>query len=341
MREVNFWFFLKSYIKDHKKIIIYSILALLIFSGIIMLHNLPLNAVGYGAVLCLVLAIIFFIYDFYFYMRQNKILLKKFLSIAETMEGLPEPRYLTEENWLNLLIVSYDSAEKNRGKMNTVMSDMIDYYTMWAHQIKTPISAMKLLLQSNDDKVSSNIKRELDNELFKIEQYVEMVLSYMRLESETTDYVIKEYDLDSIIKQSIKRFSIPFINKKISLEFEESGLKAITDEKWLGFAVDQVLSNAIKYTDEGSVSIKTSVDESNSEVINIIIKDTGIGIASEDLPRIFEKGYTGYNGRVEKKSTGIGLFLTRKILSKLRHSINVESEVDNGTTVVISLVNRE
>ncbi len=206
-------------------------------------------------------------------------------------------------------------------------TDLTDYYTTWVHQIKTPIAAMRLLLQKED----TLLGRQLKTELFRIEQYVEMVLCYFRLDSPSSDFVIKYYDLDDIIRQSVRKYAGQFIQKKLRLIYEPSGQKVLTDEKWLSFVIDQILSNAVKYTNEGSITI--SVD---SHLV-LSIADTGIGISPEDLPRIFEKSYTGYNGRVEKRSTGLGLYLCKKILGRLSHPISVTSTLGEGTTFYINL----
>lgn len=206
-------------------------------------------------------------------------------------------------------------------------TDLTDYYTTWVHQIKTPIAAMRLLLQKED----TLLGRQLKTELFRIEQYVEMVLCYFRLDSPSSDFVIKYYDLDDIIRQSVRKYAGQFIQKKLRLIYEPSGQKVLTDEKWLSFVIDQIRSNAVKYTNEGSITI--SVD---SHLV-LSIADTGIGISPEDLPRIFEKSYTGYNGRVEKRSTGLGLYLCKKILGRLSHPISVTSTLGEGTTFYINL----
>lgn len=211
--------------------------------------------------------------------------------------------------------------------MDRRSSDMIDYYTMWAHQIKTPIAAMHLLIQ--DD--GSEYEHELKQELFKIEQYVQMVLQYLRLESDYTDFVIRKLELDSVIKQSVKKFAGQFIRKKLSLVYEETGETVLSDEKWLSFVIEQLLSNALKYTVKGKISIYMEKDKT------LVIEDTGIGISIEDLPRVFEKGFTGYNGRTDKKSTGIGLCLCKRICEKLGHRIWIESVSGEGTKVKIRL----
>ena len=207
---------------------------------------------------------------------------------------------------------------------------MIDYYTLWAHQIKTPIAAMRLLLQSEN---SCQSKDELTMELFKIEQYVEMVLQYLRLGSDSTDFVIRKQPLDDIVREAVKKYSTTFIKKKISLEYRQTDAVVISDEKWLSFVIEQILSNALKYTYSGKISIYLDENLPNT----LVIEDTGIGIQSEDLPRVFDKGYTGYNGRKDKKSTGIGLYLCRQVMNKLGHTMSIESEVGKGTKVKLGL----
>ena len=168
-------------------------------------------------------------------------------------------------------------------------------------------------------------------DLFRIEQYVEMVLMYLRLDSDSSDYVIKEHEIGSIVKAAVKKFSGEFISRKISLDMKKIDGTVITDDKWLSFVIEQVISNALKYTPKGTISIYME------EPKILCIKDTGIGIAPEDLPRIFEKGYTGYNGRADKKASGIGLYLCKRICTNLGHQISAVSEPDRGTLIRISL----
>ena len=164
-----------------------------------------------------------------------------------------------------------------------------------------------------------------------MKQYVEMVLCYLRLDSGSTDYIIREYDLDSIIKQAIKRFAPQFIRRRIQLFYEPVHASVLTDEKWLLFVMEQVLSNALKYTESGSITIVLETP------LTLCIRDTGIGIAPDDLPRIFEKGYTGYNGRSDKKASGIGLYLCRRICKNLGHTITALSSLDAGTEIRLGL----
>ncbi|MFY9434296.1 MAG: ATP-binding protein, partial [Bacillota bacterium] len=193
----------------------------------------------------------------------------------------------------------------------------------------TPIAAMRLLLQSEQSETNS----ELLEQLFKVEQYVEMALQYLRLENISSDLVLKEHSLDTIVKQAVRKYSNSFIRKKIKLNYAELNHNVLTDEKWLVFVIEQILSNALKYTDSGEISIY--MDDEMPDTL--VIEDTGIGIAEEDLPRVFERGFTGYTGRIDKKATGIGLFLCKQILDRLSHTITIESQVGEGTKVKIGL----
>ena len=164
---------------------------------------------------------------------------------------------------------------------------------------------------------------EVEVELLKIEQYVDMVLGYLRLDSESTDYVLRDTDLDGLLRQAVRKFARMFILKKITL--------VLTDGKWLSFVVEQVLSNALKYTPAGG-RIRIYGDGET-----LVIADSGIGIRPEDLPRVFEKGFTGYNGREDKKSTGIGLYLCRRVMDRLNHGISIVSRPGQGTLVRLDL----
>ena len=176
----------------------------------------------------------------------------------------------------------------------------------------------------------------MGEDLFRIEQYVEMVLAFLRLDAESTDYVLAPCDLDAVVRQAVRRFSSPFIRKGISLRYEPLRATALTDEKWLQFALEQVLSNALKYTPPGgTIAIDLEAP------LTLCVRDTGIGIAPEDLPRVFEKGFTGYNGRTDKKASGIGLYLCRRILRALNHDIEINSAPGAGTVVRIRLQTRQ
>ncbi len=196
-----------------------------------------------------------------------------------------------------------------------------------AHQIKTPISVMRMMLQAEDTKEN----RELLAQLFRIEQYAEMALGYLRLDSDSSDFIFQEYSLDDIIRQAIHKYAAQFVRKRIRLQYEPVNITVLTDEKWLLFIIEQILSNAVKYTQEGKVTITVTKEKV------LQIADTGIGIAPEDLPRIFEKGFTGYNGRADRKSTGLGLYLCKMAADRLSHQIDADSEAGKGTVFSIDL----
>ena len=209
--------------------------------------------------------------------------------------------------------------------------DMCDYYTTWAHQIKTPIAAMRLNLKNED----SPLSRRLLSDLMRVERYAEMVMAYLRVESPSTDYLLRRLCIDDAVKRAVRPFAGEFIARRLKLNYEETGLSAVSDEKWLVFVLEQILSNALKYTPEGGIHIYRSAPNT------LTIQDTGIGIAPEDLPRVFEKGYTGLNGRSDLKASGIGLYLSKKVLTKLGHAISAESEPERGTAIHIDFTQRD
>lgn len=318
-----------AYLKGKIFVFASGIILLLIFSVVLWLYELPLEPVFYGALLAVVIFSIIGAIDFiYFYKRHlslNK--LKNHVGLAGYK--FPNTHNLIEDDYQQL-IKELDSRQLNIiNEKNKSYTDMVDYYTIWAHQIKTPIAAMRLILQSEKSETNS----ELLEQLFKTEQYVEMVLQYLRLENLNSDLLFKRYSLDNIIKKAVRKYSKLFIRKKIKLNYNDLNIDVLTDEKWLVFVVEQILSNSLKYTNQGEISI--FMDEKLPETL--VIEDTGIGIEQEDLPRVFEKGFTGYNGRSDKKSTGIGLYLCKQILNKLSHSIRIESKVGKGTKVKINL----
>lgn len=323
---VKFIRLLFEYFYIHIKSVLFFIIFTLIFAIISYLSNLSLSNILYASLLCIFIAAVFMAFDLWFFYKKHKMLVEIQNQITVSVENLPCPFGLIEKDYMTLIKLIHNDKLSLLSSKDKSMSDMIEYYTLWAHQIKTPIAAMRLLIQS--DNKESYI--ELKDQLQKIEQYVEMALSYLRLDSDTTDFVLKKYDIFDIVKQSVRKYAHLFIKKKISLNLEATSFTALTDEKWLSFVIEQILSNALKYTKEGFISIYLENDNT------LVIKDTGIGIAAEDLPRVFEKGFTGYNGRYDKKSTGIGLYLCKRILLKLGHTITIYSNIGKGTEVKIN-----
>lgn len=259
----------------------------------------------------------------------GKMQMRAFDSVSEGIEDA-ESFQEAQERFLSLV---YESKAAERQRWEESASESRDYYMMWTHQIKTPIAAMKLLF----DRVNLQDRDTflMKEELFKIEQYVEMVLTFQRLGGISSDLVLTEYALDALVRQSVKKYSVLFINKGLALELGEMDFRVVTDEKWFIFCLEQLLSNSIKYTGAGGISIRA--EEAEAGCVRLLIKDTGIGIRAEDLPRIFEKGFTGYNGRLDKRSTGIGLYLCRRIFDHLGIGVWVESREGEGTEVALRI----
>ncbi len=325
MKRPSFTRCLAAYMKSKVRFISLSVVFMLIFAGIFALHQVRYDAVLYAGCVCAVIGAIFAIADFVKFYRIRLMLADLAGSIHFSLHGMPPARNALESDYQNLARLLFENQNRIANETANFRNFMNDYYAMWVHQIKVPIAAMHLLLDEKD------CNAPLRLELFKVEQYVEMVLSYARLESDHTDYLIKEYDLESIVRQAVRKYAPLFIAKKISLNIEPLALKVITDEKWMQFVIEQLLSNALKYTKKGSISIYAEGGA------RLVIEDTGIGIAPEDIARIGEKGFTGYNGRLDKKSTGLGLYLCKEILKRLSHELRISSEIGVGTKVSIDL----
>lgn len=319
------------YIKQRKREILLGAGFFFIFLVCFFLYRLPLQAVCYPAVLCVLIGGIYVWVDLRKMRKKHKMLESMESYMDVLARALPDPESVEEQDYQNVIQMMCQFQKDYEQGMTLRYEDMVEYYTVWAHQIKTPIASMRLTLQNED----SSLARKLSGDLFRIEQYVEMALVFLRLDEKTTDYVIKEQDLDDILRGAVRKFAGEFISRKIRLEYEPLDCRIITDEKWLSFVIEQILSNALKYTPSGSISITME----NPKVL--CIRDTGIGIAPEDLPRIFEKGYTGFNGRRDKRASGIGLYLCKKVCDNLGHQIKVESVLGEGTRVFIDLNQRK
>ena len=307
-----------AYLKYRVKVIITCAVVAGLFSSSYLLFDMPAIAVFYPLTLTLAAGLFAMFVDFLFFIKRHKEL---------SQEEIPAPKNQIEEDYQFIISKLQEEAKMSQMKYSEDYNNMIEYYTVWAHQIKTPIAAMRLNLQSEDTESA----RRLMGDLNRIEAYVEMVLTFLRLDSDSTDYVIKEYDLDEIIRPAIRKFSKEFILKKLKLEYEPVEYKTITDTKWLSFIIEQIISNSVKYTAEGSVRIYME------EPGILCIEDTGIGISEEDLPRIFENGYTGFNGREDKRASGIGLYLCKRIADNLGHKIYAESEAGKGTKMFLDM----
>lgn len=320
-----FYIFLK-FIRQYRFAAVIFAVSFCICAAVFLLYGSEPEAVFYSLCLCLAVFAAACVAGFVRFVRKYRERKNVLNNIMLVSSALPEAESPLEEDYREIVLALKRMLDSELTKKDSDLQESIEYYTTWVHQIKTPISVMRMILQGED----TDEHRELSSQLFRIEQYVEMVLNYIRLGG-SSDFVFKEYDLDGIIKQAVHKFAPQFIRKHIGLRYESVSVKVVTDEKWFSFMLEQLLSNAVKYTERGQVTITVT----ENKILKI--SDTGIGIAKEDLPRIFEKGFTGYNGREDKKSTGLGLYLCRLTADRLSHRISAESEIGKGSVFSVDL----
>ena len=335
-----------DYISKIKFYIILQLFPVMLAEIIFFLYQLPIEPMVYVTVFWLITGICACLNGFYRYRKKVEqlelIAAAPDINLSQMDSPVGQDERFQQEimQQLNQMRIDVENASQKSSE------DMTDYYTMWAHQIKTPIFALRLLLQESTEE-----NKEKLSELFKIEQYVEMVLGYLRTEDMSSDLKLSRCSLDRIIRDQIHKYAGIFVSKKLALTYESISQDVLTDEKWLGFVIGQILSNALKYTrtggiriylekklslDTDDVSISIGNDDCNKvENFTLVIEDTGIGIRAEDIPRIFEKGYTGVNGRDDNRATGIGLYLSNKIMRKLGHRLYITSAEEKGTKVFL------
>jgi len=319
------------YLKDRLFFIMIYVVSVLICLCVFKLYNLELEAFTYAFMILCVLLVVCFLFDYYKYYKKHQTLLTLQSNSNVSLSCDLQDSSLMGEDYHKILVAMKDNHDEYVISSENKMHDLEDYFTMWVHQAKLPIAAMKLLLE--DENLSRN---EIKLQLLRMDQYTDMVLAYLRLNSTHTDFLFKELELDDLIRQSIRRFSTEFIRKHIQLSFKETGDVILSDEKWLVFVLEQILSNSLKYTNENGL---ISIYMKSKHVL--VIEDNGIGISASDLSRVFEKGYTGMNGRSDKTASGLGLYLCKNILDMLNHKIRIESNVGKGTRVILDLTHFE
>lgn len=312
---------------EQRMVGLFLVLAISIFALVFSMYDIKLEAILYASMLCLTAGLLFEGVHLISYLRRHTEQQKRLQGLPISYIELLPPRTLAEQDLQAMVQKLGEQYTAVTTDWQRQQKESLDYYSAWVHQIKTPISSMKMILQQEDTEEN----HLLSAELFRIEQYTEMALQYLRLDSKTNDFVFQQYDLDSIIRQAIRKYAPQFILRKIRLIYEPVSMTILTDEKWMLFLLEQLLSNAIKYTPHGSVTISVTPEKV------LQVADTGIGIAPEDLPRIFEKGFTGYNGRADKKSTGLGLYLCQQAAKKISVSLSVTSEVGKGSVFSVHL----
>ncbi len=309
------------YLRSKKKTLRLFFLFAALLAAAFFLYRLPTAAVLYPTALCALIGAAALTVDYFRTKKKHEELERLKGLKAELLDSFPPDDTIPEEDYRELLLSLKREIAELRTSDAARFRETVEYYTVWAHQIKTPIASIKLALENED----SELARRLSADLVRTQQYVEMAMTFLRLDSESTDYVFRKVDLDTLIRPAVRKFASEFIGRRLSLDYQPLGTEVVTDEKWFSFVFEQLLSNALKYTKEGGVRLYM-------EDGCLCIADTGIGIAPEDLPRIFEKGYTGCNGRYDRAASGIGLYLCRRVCKALGVGLTVESEVGKGTT---------
>ena len=305
---------------------------LLFFEGFLCLiyglYGLPWGPAGYTCLVTAVVTLGLLTAGFFSWKRKRRQLLILKRQAEQSLETADFPKAETplEEIYQEIIREQEKRCQREQKESREKLVRSREYYTRWSHQIKTPIAAMELLLQEEPADV-----RALKRELLKTSQYVEMALSYQRMEGEGNDLVIQRYELRPVVMQAVKKVSPLLIHKHISFSAGDLSGEVLTDEKWLVFVLEQLLTNASKYTKEGG---SVRIGKENGL---LVLRDTGIGIRPEDLPRIFEWGYTGYNGRLDKRSTGVGLALVKQVMEMLGNKIEIRSVLGEGTEVFLDL----
>ncbi len=315
--------FLREYLKELRRpaLVFFGFSA--VFAVSFALYRLPLKAVLYPVLLCAAAGAALLLFDFLRKRRKYRALSRLAALPYSEIVRLPESESTAEAGYQAMIRSLTAGAARREAEAARRFRETVDYYTVWAHQVKTPITGMNLALEGED----TPLARRLRAGLLQIRQYVDMVLTYLRLDAESTDYVFREQALSDIVDGALAPFAPEFIDRHLTLDYAPSDLTVVTDGKWLSFVIEQLLSNALKYTKEGGIRISTE------EPRILCISDTGIGIDPADLPRVFEKGYTGAGGHRDSRSSGIGLYLVKRVCDELGIGISIASVPGAGTAV--------
>lgn len=313
---------IKGYLRYRWMVFALYLVVLAIFPGIAYLYGDDLSAASYGLLILTFLLAIVLVLDFARYVSRAKALDAVLDNLSEAAHALPAAAGPIEARYHELVSGLYELLEAQSEGLLRAHSEQVDYYTMWVHQIKTPIAAMRLAL-------SGGTRPELlAEELFKVERYVEMALQFVKLSDLSSDLVLREYPLAPIVSASVKKYAPLFIGKRLKVEIEGVDNTVTTDSKWLSFILEQLLSNAVKYTEKGSVRVIGTAG-------TLMVEDTGIGIRQEDMARIFQKGYTGYNGRMDQRASGLGLYMAKRVADQLGIRMYPESTLGKGTRMTL------
>ena len=325
-----------QYLKRIRFVLLWSLLCAGIFFLIFVLEEINLKAAVYPTVLCLAFGLLFLLCGYLRYKKTGQKLEHLLQGEGPYEDSLPVAQDGIESGYQELIRKEEQQQRKEHARWEKSGQDMEDYYATWVHQIKAPIAVMNVLLQQEDTETNQNLKAEL----FRVEQYVEMALGYVRLDSGTKDLVIAQYPLDEIVRKSIRKYAGQFIRRRIRLIYEGTDQIVLTDEKWLSFIIEQLLSNAVKYNRKnGHIYISCrEIPSGQPEMttIEFVCRDTGIGMTEEFQKFIFEPFAQEHAGsRTKFAGTGLGMPISKKLIEKMGGTITFESAEGIGTTFVI------
>ena len=321
---------LNEYLKMKKTSIIGILGVYAILFVFVYLYRIPIEVILYPFILTIVFVLMVLLFDYIKYKEKVNKIIQICNDVSSCYSVKINDKNIFDEYYLDIINELLKENRKQISQIQKKVSDINDYFSIWVHQIKTPIASMKLKIDNEQMDLL-----QLASDLNRIDHYVDLVLSFLKFDEEKIDLYFRKTDVDRIMRESLKKFSNDFIIKKIRLDYKLSKREVLTDEKWLSFVFDQLLSNALKYTDKGTISIYYDGDSC------LCIKDSGIGIALADMERLFEKGFTGYNGRQYKKASGIGLYMCKRMCDKLNIAISIESVVNEYTLVKLKFLSNE
>lgn len=326
---------LKEYLIDKIKFIIFYVLLMSFISAVVYLDGLVKIRLGnilYINAIGLTLLLLYFLLDYFpmkkYYSTINYIAKNRKEDI---LTSLPKAKNYEQALWSEIVMSIYREQQQKLDKLYEGKKEGSEFIDSWVHEVKTPIAVSRLIIENSWNKSKNETLNSIEEEIDKIDSCIEQALYYSKIDDFSKDYFVNENNIKKIIKELLKKNAKAFINKKISIELLNLDVNVCTDKKWILFIIDQILSNSLKYTDEkGKITINT---ETNNKEKVLIIEDNGVGIKEEDLNRVFNKGFTGYNGRKEYKSTGMGLYLAKRLAVKLGHDITIESAYGKYTKV--------
>lgn len=318
--------FIIQYLKVNRKILIAFCGFIICNFFLYFLYDVRWEPILYTTFIIILFALPFVVLDLRHTYKKNQQLHSIQNIKKPSIPDLPKADTLMEQSYQLLLKLTFEAWQNERIEQHKINAERDDYYTLWTHQIKTPIYSIDLMLQT-EDTTSAKLKAEL----IQISQYVDMALKYIQLENKYADLRLEKVELLPLVQEAIKKHSVVLISKRLKIELIDLEDTVLSDKKWLLFILEQLISNSAKYTEKGTITIY------HPTPLQLCVRDTGIGIATEDLPRLFEKGYTGFNGRIYDKSTGCGLYMCKKVSKFLGCTLSVSSQLNKGTTVTINL----